>query len=603
MSEFDVDVVVVGSGFGGSVAALRFAERGYRVVVLERGDRVRQEAFEPDADMFWSPRRQLFGMNELRPRGDTVVPWLGAAVGGGSHVYAATLKRRAFLDDFPDAIARDGLNRQYRRGERMLDAQPYPEHPPYSEVRAFQILRRAEATLARERPDLVEEHGRVCLGISFAPPGVRPGTHFTNAHGAAQRYADPSEQKLLGGDIGSKNSLDLNYLHLAERRHGAEIRPLCEADVLEPLEGGGWRIHYRRYRRDASRLRRSVGAVLPGVLRERPESAQVTARHLVLAAGSIGSTELLLRSRDVHGTLTGPGEALGTRYHTNGDYLTLMLHARGLGLSWGGTAAALAGAALGSWRLGIAGAAAYLGGLLVSRQEDDPDIGTTNSDFIRFYGRDGRPQGSYIEGGRYPTPVRAGLSALISVAGLWRPSSYGAVVRFTDALRSWVPPFELIARSWPIPLLQMGRDDADGTFRLDGDGRVAIDFPLEDNRAYYDYVEERARLVARAAGATFIPNVFARLTRRIEVPHNLGGVPMATRASAGVVDDAGRVFGCEGLAVLDGSIIPVSLGPNPALTILALAERAMERILAQLEREGRIRPEQSAPGAAAASRR
>jgi cholesterol oxidase len=585
---YDADVVIIGSGFGGAVAALRFTERGYRVVVLERGDRVRREAFEPDADMFWAPRRQLFGMNELQPRGDTVIPWLGAAVGGGSHVYAASLKRRAFLDDFPDAIARAGLEEEYQRGERMLAAELYPDYPPYSEVRAFELLRRAEDRLARERPDLVEEHGRILLGISFAPPGVRPGTSFTNPHGAAQRYADPAEQKILGGDIGSKNTLDLNYLFAAERL-GAEIRPLCEADVIEPLSGGGWRVHYRAYGRDDSGLRRAVGVAFPGVLRTQPTAAQVSARHLVVAAGSIGSTELLLRNRDVHGTLSGLSEALGARYSSNGDHITLMVPARGVAISWAGVVAALAGAALRSWPIAAAGVAAYAGGLFSSRQEADPDIGTTNSDYIRFYGRDGRPQGSYVEGGRYPTPVRAGLSALISVAGLWRPGSYRNVVAFTEALRRWVPPFELLARSWPVPLLQMGRDDAVGSFYLDADGHAAIDFPLDDNRDFYAYLDERGRLVAKAAGAAFVPNVAAKLTRRIEVPHNLGGVPMADGPSEGVVDDAGRVYGVDDLAVLDGSIVPVALGPNPALTILALAERAMERILAQLEREGRIR--------------
>jgi choline dehydrogenase-like flavoprotein len=115
-TRFDADVVVVGSGFGGSVAALRFCEAGQRVVVLGRGPWVRRGDFEADADMFWSPRRHRFGMNELRPRGRHVIPWVGSGVGGGSHVYAATLKRRAFFDDFPVTLDQAEMDAWYAVG-------------------------------------------------------------------------------------------------------------------------------------------------------------------------------------------------------------------------------------------------------------------------------------------------------------------------------------------------------------------------------------------------------------------------------------------------------------------------------------------------------
>jgi len=108
-SDFDADVVVIGSGFGGSVAALRFAEDGHRVLVLERGDEVTRKTFEPDLDMFWDPPRQRFGMNQLRRSGRNVVTWTGSAVGGGSNVYAATLKRVCEFDGFPSAIREDDL--------------------------------------------------------------------------------------------------------------------------------------------------------------------------------------------------------------------------------------------------------------------------------------------------------------------------------------------------------------------------------------------------------------------------------------------------------------------------------------------------------------
>jgi len=97
---FDTDVLIVGSGFGGSVAALRFAETGSRLLVIERGDWVSKEAFEPDLDMFWRPEKGRFGMNELRARGRNIIPWLGAAVGGGSHVTPPPLNAAIFLTIF-----------------------------------------------------------------------------------------------------------------------------------------------------------------------------------------------------------------------------------------------------------------------------------------------------------------------------------------------------------------------------------------------------------------------------------------------------------------------------------------------------------------------
>ena len=576
---FDFDVLVVGSGFGGAVAALRFAEAGLRVCVVERGDWVRRDTFQADPDMFWIPERHRFGMNELRPRGRTVVPWLGSAVGGGSHVYAATLKRRDGFYDFPAPFASEDLTPWYERAEAMMDAMLYPSWPPYSEIQALRLLYEAEARVAAAHPDRVESMGPILLGISFAPADGTPGQRFLNRHGAPQRYADPGEQKILGGDIETKNTLDLNYLFRAEAL-GARIEARTEVDRIEPLRGGGYRVHARRWVPDTSGWARFRRRWLPGGGRGPGSAVQWSAPRVVLAAGSIGSTEILLRNRDVHGTLPDLSPTLGTRYSSNGDYVNLMIPFRGLFVTWGGfVLAVLAFLAGWGWTWIGVGAALYFAGLVSSRPPVDPDLGTTNSDYIRFRHRDGSPQGSYIEGGRYPTPDRALIAVIMSGLGVWKPSRYRFAVRITRALRWILPPFEALARSWPVPLLQMGRDDAVGTCRLNDEGRLEIDFPLDDNADYYRDLDHLARLVARAANAWFVPNVVARWTRTIEVPHNLGGAPMGASAVDGVVDHAGRVFDYPGLMVLDGAVIPVALGPNPALTILAIAERALDHVL------------------------
>ena len=582
--ENETDVVVIGSGFGGSVAALRFARAGQKVVVLERGDRVSRESFQLDLDTLWKPHRGSYGFHDLQSRGRHVVPWIGAAVGGGSHVYAGTLKRRVAWDGFPEAVQRADMTPYYDTAEALLGATPFPDYPPYSEVRATQLMYEAGARVQATVPELVEARGPVSLGISFAPRdgSARPGDEFVNAHGCKQRYHDPSLQSILGGDIDAKNSLDRNYLHLAER-DGAEIRPLCEADRLERTDDGRWRVTYRRHLPPTgwTRFRQRWLTRRPAARMSEPE--QIVARRVVVAAGAVGSTELLLRNKHVHRTLPSLGPALGTRYTTNGDYLSLVIPFRLLVPVWLAFVALVICLLLGQWLgAGIAAAAYYLG-LLASPPPCDPDLGTTNSDYLRFRGPNGESQYAYVEGGRYPTPGRALIAMVITAfTGRFRPTAYRRVVAITAPLGFLIPPFGAIARTYPIPLCHMGRDDAFGAFRLGDDQRAVLDYDLDANRTFYRYHDRLGRLVARAMRAYWLPNPTYAWFRKQEIPHNQGGVPMAETPEEGVVDHAGRVFGEPDLMVLDGSIIPVSVGPNPALTIAAIAERAMEIVVAQI---------------------
>lgn len=568
---FDTDVVVVGSGFGGAVAALRFAEAGERVVVLERGDWVRREDVQVGPSLMWNPAKNRFGVNDIRPRGEQIVPWLGAGVGGGSHVFAGTLKRATDFSGYPAAVRDDDMARYYEIAEDMLEVRP---HPGYGDNRATDLMLDGYAALAAREPDLVESHGVVPLAMQFADGDQKPGTDICNVHGAAQRTVDPGEQSLLGGDIGSKNSLDRNYLHLA-CRHGAEIRALTEVDRIDPMVGGGYRIHHVRWQPES----------------KSREYGSIATRRVVLAAGAIGSTEILLRNRDVHGTLPHLSPALGARYTTNGNYLNLIVPYRAALIGWLGFLGLCIGLLGGSAALAIAGALIYYAHLFAAPAE--PDLGTTNSDYIGFRGRRGESGAAYIESGRYPTPVRLFLGALLGMAGHYRPSRYRWLVGMSRVL--WlIPPFGALARSWPIPLLQMGRDDATGNMHLGSDGRLAIDFEYDKNRGYYRYLDQLGQKVARSCHALWLPNLVHKLTGKLEVPHNQGGVPMGADMRSGVVDHAGRVFGYDDLLVLDGSIIPTSPGPNPALTILALAERGMGIAVAQLHDAGKVSAERLA---------
>ncbi len=124
----------------------------------------------------------------------------------------------------------------------------------------------------------------------------------------------------------------------------------------------------------------------------------------------------------------------------------------------------------------------------------------------------------------------------------------------------------------------MGGDKVLGTFSLDKTGKSIINYNINTNRDFYLFLNQLGKRIAKATCSWWMPNIIFNVFKVLEVPHNQGGLPMGNNSSDGVVDHAGRVFGYKNLMVLDGSIIPVSPRPNPALTILAICERAMEHV-------------------------
>src|SRR5262245_2006368 len=319
----DFDAIVIGSGFGGSVSACRLAEAGMRVLVLERGRRWSYKGGNgatpyprENSDPWWFSQEapELWnGWLDLRVFKHMAV-LAGAAVGGGSMVYAnisATPHTSVFDKGWPPEITWDVMAPHYARVGDVMDVQQVPDNQ--WPLRMKLMREAAEAIGAGDRFLKME------LAVSFDPewtyeradgrPAIDAGLSriFTNKHGVEQGTCVHLGNCDIGCDVEARNTLDRNYLAIA-RRHKAEIRPLHLVTAVEPVAGG--------YKVSFDHLDER---------RRKPGSA--TARLVVVAAGSVGSTELMLHCRDVAGTLPNVSSRLGYGWSSNGDFLTPAFHA------------------------------------------------------------------------------------------------------------------------------------------------------------------------------------------------------------------------------------------------------------------------------------
>ncbi|HSD80214.1 MAG TPA: FAD-dependent oxidoreductase [Solirubrobacteraceae bacterium] len=305
MSGFDCDVAVVGSGFGGAVSALRLVERGYDVTVLEAGRRLAPAdlaaARRRVRDYLWAPGAGLRGFFWQRVFRDVGV--IGATgVGGGSIVWGAVLLEPgdAFFADPAWADLGDWraeLAGHYATAARMLGRTTNPHLDVQDEH-----LRRAAAAVGAE-----DTFGPVPLAIHFGSgPGATEPDPFFDGAGPARTGCRLCGGCLVGCPYGAKNTLDHNYLHLAERL-GARILARHRVDAIVPLAGGGYILH------------------ASDPLRRGPRRGSLRARRVVLAAGVLGTLELLFRCRDELGTLPHVSPRLGESVRTNSEAVTGIL--------------------------------------------------------------------------------------------------------------------------------------------------------------------------------------------------------------------------------------------------------------------------------------
>jgi len=551
VSETHFDAVVVGSGFGGSVMAYRLAQEGKSVCVLERGKPYPPGSFPRGprelAKAFWDPSKGLYGMfNVWSFKG--IGALVSSGLGGGSLIYANVLLRKPekwFVQEDLEKggyeywpVKLDDLVPHYEAAEEMLGGQVYPFEATTPKTAAF---REVGAKLGREfiLPP---------LAVTFANRGEEPAVgvpiheEHPNLHGVPRYTCRLVGECDIGCNLGAKNTLDLNYLSAA-KRHGAEIWTRREVRSLAPREGGGYSVRYVEH--DVADEGREIDTSDPRV---RPER-ELTCDRLVLAAGTLGSTYLLLKSR---ADFPGLSPRLGTRFGGNGDLLTFALGAdRPLD--------------------------AHRGPVITSALHVPDELD----------GGEGR--GFYVEDAGYPEFVSWLVQGTQGPGMLWRFRHVAA--RLVFGLLRHEPEVDLSAEvsdllddtrvsTGSLPLLGMGRDIPDGNMALTGKGRLQVDWRKGKSGPFFDRLGGFGKEIAGALGAKFERNPTWYLGRLITV-HPLGGCPMGRSPEEGVVDSYGEVFGYPGFTIADGSVMPGPVGPNPSLTIAALAERFARRAIGE----------------------
>ncbi|MFZ5449940.1 MAG: GMC family oxidoreductase [Thermodesulfobacteriota bacterium] len=515
----EYDVVVVGSGFGGAITGCRLAQAGRSVCILERGRRWRKEDFPRTtgqiARAFWRPGKTSGFIDYRVFKNIDVIQ--GSGVGGGSlhyfNVHLRTPQQIFVKPEWPVQINRPIMDPYYDLVQDMLDAVPLI--PPAG----LGLPARTEAFLSAAKGA-----GRQPELLHIA---VYTGSPRENPHGGVpQSPCDYSGNCLLGCQVHAKNTLDLNYIPLAET-HGGEVFPLHLVDKIEPMGDQGYRVHFARYDPDDP---------------QRRESGAVVGRQVVLAAGTLGTNELLLRCREVHRTLPGLSPALGQRFSGNGDFL--------------------------------------LAGTMGANRVVDPARGPSITAVADF----STPANQiHIEDLGFPDPFVWMLEGAIPTSGRIRNlvlslknyllaslGLHGGSSRISFELGRLFTGGET-ARF--LPYLGMGTDAADGRCRLQN-GRIDIAWSHRRSRQMFREMEDALKTLSRELEGCYVTSILWQWPlRKLLTAHPLGGCVMSEAPEKGVVNQWGQVWGYPNLYVADGSIIPTALSVNPAMTISALAER------------------------------
>ncbi|HLY93067.1 MAG TPA: GMC family oxidoreductase [Candidatus Angelobacter sp.] len=526
------DAIVIGSGFGGAITVCRLSEAGLKVLVLERGRRwdnkpgpgvsVYPSMSDSPGSWVWDHAEPelLNGWLDLRVfNGMSVAQCAG--VGGGSLIYAnisVEAPDPVFQSGWPAEFRNRELKPYYDRVASFMDVRPLPKNQWNPRIHLMQ-----EGAAAIGAPNRFQQ---IDLAVNFDdnlvldpanPPTAKDTIYKPNKHGAMQGTCIHAGDCDTGCPVKAKNTLDLNYLWVAENKHHAEVRPLHLVRYIEP-SGTGYRVHFNQIK---------DGGLVPG-----SEEAGI----VVVAAGSLGSTEIMFRCRDEYKTLPAISNRLGRNWSSNGDFLVPSFY---------------------------------------EHRELYPEVGPTINSAINFLDRSRNGQSFWIEDGGFPVLFGRHMEIVKSRGGF---HPYQALVEWLQKELKTLNPLEKI-----MPWFAQGVDAGDGEFCLKrpwyffGEKRFNLKWDITHSLGVFNAILETHEELTHKTGGVPLVNPFWK--EMLVTPHPLGGCNIGNTANEGVVDHTGQVFGYENLYVVDAAIIPTPLGVNPSRTIGALAERCAEMIV------------------------
>ncbi|MDV6236222.1 GMC family oxidoreductase [Leptospira ellisii] len=514
------DAVVIGSGFGGSISALRLSEKGQKVLVLERGKKYPPGSFPRDVrqvdQLLWRypKKRKSLGLYELN-----FFSGLGtvtaSGLGGGSLIYANIHIRpdQAVFDDprWPAPFNRKYLDPFYDKVAAKLDVKPVPAEWNLPKRNKFK-------TAAELNQHAYFDPDEAVSWLKASRPG----------QSVCQRCAECE----FGCNHGAKNTLDFNYIADAQK-NGAIFQTDSNVTHIAPDKREGYVVYYENT--------------------ETGERRSVSAKRVVISAGTLGTHRILFNSRDRYKTLPGISKHLGKGYSGNGD---------------------------------------FLGGIESSKTDlkpwDGPDVTTV----INYF-----PKGFQftMAAPTFNEPVMAVLASL----GIAKPNWFLRLIGplFWKSL-GWILPFvfEKGLLSKPLPpgapgagdpkymtnLFAIGRDNANGRIVRCGKNIDVRWNYSKENRTLIQNMTASMQQVGDAYGGQFGPLATFLLFNRILSVHSLGGCTLSANPDKGVVSETGEVFGYKNLFIADGSVIPSSIGFHPVMTISAVAEHTAASICAGL---------------------
>jgi cholesterol oxidase len=524
MTATHYDVLVVGSGFGGSVTALRLTEKGYKVGVLEAGARLADDDFAAtswDLKRFlFSPALGCYGIQRIEMVRDCLI-LAGAGVGGGSLVYANTLYEPP--DPFYDDPSWSGiadwkaeLAPYFDQAKRMLGVVENPFVTPADKV--LQVV--------AEEMGVADSYHQAPVGVFFGQEGVAPGTTVTDPYfggvGPTRNTCIQCGECMVGCRHNAKNTLVKNYLFLAEH-NGAEVHPLTTVTRVVPRAGGGYEVHARWTK---AKLRRGSATRV------------LTADQVVFSAAAIG-TQKLLHKLKATGDLPEISDRLGERTRTNSE--------------------------------------AILGAIA-------PDLSIDYTEGVAITSSIHPDENTHFEPVRYGKGSNAMslLQTVLTDGGphrkkrwlkeMWRQRS--GLLRLYD-FRHW-------SQRMVVLLVMQSLDNSITVFPKRTPFRWRLSSTQgygQPNPVWIPAAHRGARLMAKAMSTKSGAGLAGgSIGEPFDVPmtaHFIGGCTIGDSPETGVVDPYHRLYGYDGLHVVDGSTISANLGVNPSLTITAQAERAM----------------------------